>query len=58
MAKPINATTTYVNDTIDASLAPINERVAVIEAKTIATGARAAANAAAPTDYRFNANTR
>jgi hypothetical protein len=33
MAKPINATTTYVNDTIDASLAPINERVAAIEAK-------------------------
>jgi hypothetical protein len=33
MAKPINATTTYVNDTIDAALAPINERVAAIEAK-------------------------
>jgi hypothetical protein len=33
MAKPINATTTYVNDTIDASLAPINERIAAIEAK-------------------------
>jgi hypothetical protein len=33
MAKPINATTTYVNDTIDASLAPINERVTAIEAK-------------------------
>jgi hypothetical protein len=33
MAKPINATTTYVNDTIDAALAPINERVAAIESK-------------------------
>jgi hypothetical protein len=33
MAKPINATTTYVNDTIDAALAPINERVAAIETK-------------------------